>query len=86
MIIIVILIIIIFTWELARPTLVSMIPDNTITIERILDEEPELTGMALLEVSTRAVEAGNECRVNEAKKMRLEDIAEEAKELQDGLK
>lgn len=85
-IVIVLIVVLITLYEYIRPTVVSKLPDNSFTVEAVEAEEVELTGMDLLMASQRAIEAGRIAQENEAKQMRLEEIAEEAKELQESLK
>lgn len=62
----------------------NFINSETIVVERKVQEKT-LSDLELLEESKRAKQAGEVCRTNEAKKMRLEELAEEAKELQSQL-
>lgn len=73
-------------WEMyAEDKFESFINSETITIERE-EIETERTRIEELRTSAQAMKAGEECRSDEAKQMRLDEIAEEAKSLQESLK
>lgn len=77
----------IVVWEQSgiRTSFYEVIESEPVTVEREVVEVEE-TIIEELANTRQAIEAGEACQIEEAKKMRLEDIAEEAKNLQESLK
>lgn len=73
----------IVAWETSgvREQVLNFFESETIILERQVIELEE-TRVEFFAGTKRALDAGEVCKMNEAKKMRLEEIAEEAKTLQ----